>query len=125
MCGYYCFFARPPPCGGGSRRSSTISNGNMQVDLIIRSPPLLRLFLMIFLCSMSSFDREAKILNFVHASTTTIHAHDLKQGGDGIPTLGRGYTVATNAFHSNCLEVGKDIILDPAIYNYDCKYSKI
>ncbi len=36
-----------------------------------------------------------------------------------VPSLGRGYSIMTNTYHSNCLVV--DETTTPS-YNYDCKF---
>ncbi len=39
---------------------------------------------------------------------------------DITPVLGRGYSIMTNSFQSNCLQVDESTI---PTYNYDCKCS--
>ena len=49
---------------------------------------------------------------------TTI-ADELIQQIDGVPVLGRGYTITTNSFQASCFDVNGTVAEHS--YNYDCK----
>ena len=56
---------------------------------------------------------------FVTGKPTTI-TYDLVEDVDGMPVLGRGYSLTTNSFLSSCFDVNGTTVEDS--YHYDCKF---
>ena len=57
-------------------------------------------------------------IQVTNASPTTIKYDALKKI-DGMPSLGRGYSITTNSFHSSCFNVNGTTTEHS--YNFDCK----
>ena len=57
-------------------------------------------------------------MKMVGGLSVTINSDVLKKM-EGIPVLGRGYSVSTNTLHSTCLEV--DLTANGQSYNYQCE----
>ena len=60
----------------------------------------------------------SSITRFASASPTTIKSDALKNI-DGVPSLGRGYSITTNSFYSTCFDING--ITAEYSYNFDCK----
>ncbi len=70
------------------------------------------------LALMTVFMVERSQYPFVAGLPTTI-THDLVQETDGVPVLGRGYSLTTNSFQASCFDVNGTTVEHS--YNYDCE----
>ena len=51
----------------------------------------------------------------------TIIQNDVVRKMEGLPILGRGYSITTNSFQGTCLEVNGTIVVNKH-YDYDCEF---
>jgi hypothetical protein len=72
---------------------------------------------MVLWCGCCFFGLQS--IGTVQGKSTTIHANTL-QRANGIPALGRGYSVTTNSMHATCLDVENTVSEQP--YNFDCEW---